>query len=430
MSLVDRFTGNVALADPLSARWETRASLEDPNVPLTGANISKYFGSRISDSGVPVNPDTIMRLAVAYRCIAILAGSLGQLPAHAYERTDRGKRKATDRPEDRILSREPNPELTAAMWKESGQVQLCLRGNTYSRIDWANNGRVRALWPIPTDTVIPERVAGRLNYRVSLVRGGVENLSPEEVIHVPALSFDGIVGYNPIEVLRQSAGIAISAEKVAATLYKDGIRGSGILILKDADSQTAVDNMRAEFSAQYGGSLHAPVVVGGNAEWKPVTINPDDAQFLETRKFQRGEIATVYGIPPHMVGDVEKSTSWGTGIEQQSIGFVVYCLAPWLVRWEQELSRKLFPGSLGDQYFVKFNIAGLLRGDLKTQYEAYQIGIQNGWLSPNDVLEMLDMNTFDGGDTHIQPLNFAPWGTAPADPAPSDPSPTAGGSTP
>lgn len=402
--------------DPVADR-----SIEHPKVSISSSAVLDYFGVAASDAGVAMSPDQALRISAVYRCVSIISGAIGSLPLQVFERTERGKRKATERPEYRLLGARPNPDMTAMLWRETSQNHVLLRGNSFSLLDWTKGGRLGAVWPVTPERVAVDKIAGRLVYSVRLDQGAPLKLAPEEILHVPALSWDGITGYNPIEVLRQPGGIAVAAERTAAKLFTEGIRGSGIMVLKDVDSEEAFDKARAGIHQQMNGNLHRAIVVGGNAEWKPLTLNPDDAQFLETRKFQVSEIARIFGLPPHMVGDVEKSTSWGSGIEQQGIGFVVYSLAPWLARWEQEVNSKLFPGPLGDRYFVKFNLNGLLRGDIKARFEAYQIAVQNGWMSPNDVLELEDMNTFEGGDVHLQPLNYAPWGTAPADPAPQDP---------
>lgn len=414
MKRADRLAGETLL----TGRWEDLRGIENPKVPISSTEVLKYFGAVAASSGANVDADSALRVAAVYRCVSILAGSLGQLPLVVYERTERGRRKAEERKEYRLLHREPNPEMTPIVWKETGQVHLCLRGNFFARIELTRGGQPLALWPLRPENVSVERKAGRLVYHVSLEDGGREDLTPEEMIHIPALGFDGLVGYNPIAVLRQSVGISIAAEETAGTLFSQGIRGSGILVAKSGIEPEAAQRFRAALEQEVGGRLHRAIVVSGDAEWKPLTITPDDAQFLETRRFQVTEIARIFGLPPHMVGDVEKTTSWGTGIEQQGIGFVVYSLAPWLVRWEQEITRKLFPGRFNDQFFVKFNLNGLLRGDIKARYEAYQIGIQNGWLTPNDVLELEDMNTFPEGDVHLQPLNMAPIGSTPE---PADP---------
>lgn len=395
--------------DPLTAPAERRSG-------MSFADFLEIMQGPASTAGVPVTAESALRQAAVYRCVALIAGSLGSLPQQVYARTSRGKRKATERPEYRLLHRRPNAEMNAGVWKETGQAHVLLRGNHYSRIEWTLSGRNRGLWPLDPDKVTPERVAGRLRYTVRLDGGGTESLAPDEVIHVPALSRNGVVGFSPLEVLRNPVGIALAAEATAATLFRDGIRGSGVLSLPGASKEAEFNRARAELEAVMSGKLHRALVVGGGAEWKPLTITPDDAQFLETRKFQVAEIARIFGVPPHMVGDVDKSTSWGTGIEQQSIGFVVYVIGPWLVRWEEELNAKLFPGDLGDEFFCKFNLASLLRGDLKAQSDALAVGVQHGWLSIDDCREFLDLDRVDGGKQHFRPGNLVPLAEPMTDP--------------
>ena len=234
------------------------------------------------------------------------------------------------------------------------------------------------------------------------MKGSTVRLKPSDVLHVPGLGFDGLVGYSPIAMAKNAIGLAIAAEEYGSKFYANGAAPSGVLehpgILKDPSK------VRDSWNETFGGSgnAHKIAVLEEGMKYTPISINPSEAQFLETRKFQIDEIARIFRVPPHMIGDLERSTF--SNIEQQSLEFVKYTLEPWLVRWEQSMTRALISQSDKSKYFIKFNVDGLLRGDYQSRMNGYATARQNGWMSANDIRELENLDRIpaeEGGDLYL-----------------------------
>lgn len=383
-----------------------RRSIESPRYPLTWAGISDFVGGKTA-SGVSVTPDRAAQLITVYACVSIISSTLATLPLSVYRRTADGKVPAPDHPLQRLLHDEPNPMQSSVQFREYLQSQLLLHGNAYAEIEFDGARRPVALWPLPSRLVtVTLETDGKQRYRVfdfQLPDGRRERLIDGEILHVPGLSFDGVVGKSPIQLARQAVGLALAAEEYGARLFANGITAGGVLEVPNALSDTAFARLQAAMEARRGLShAHREMILEEGTKWKQVSINPEDAQFLETRKFQRSEIAALFRVPPHMIGDLEKSSF--SNIEQQSLEFEKHTMRQWIVRWEQEINRTLFRGQ---DYFAHFNVDGLLRGDIRTRNEAYALGRQWGWLSVNDIRRLEDMNPVDGGDDYLVPLNMA-----------------------
>ncbi|WP_200796563.1 phage portal protein [Sporanaerobacter acetigenes] len=355
-----------------------------------------FFGTTYS--GKVVNERTAMQTTAVYACVRILAETTASLPLHIYKRTDKGKEKALDHPLYYLLHDEPNPEMTSFVFRETLMGHLLLWGNAYSQIIRDGRGRVLALYPLMPDRMMVYRSdSGEIYYTYS--KDGEEYILKNwEVLHIQGLGFDGLVGYSPIAMAKNAIGMAIATEEYGATFFNNGASPGGVLehpgILKDPEK------VRKSWNSVYGGSgnAHKVAVLEEGMSFKPIGIPPEQAQFLQTRKFQLNEIARIFRIPPHMIGDLDKSSF--SNIEQQSLEFVKYTLTPWLSRWEMCMMKALLSPSEKKEYLIKFNVEGLLRGDYKTRMEGYSIGIQNGFLSPNDVRELEDMNTIEHGDVY------------------------------
>ena len=288
---------------------------------------------------------------------------------------------------------------------------LLIWGNAYAQIIRDGNGRVLALYPLLPDKMEADRDEnGQLYYIYT--RNSDENpnfmdygrvyLRRQDVLHIPGLGFDGLVGYSPIAMAKNAVGMTLACEEYGASFFENGANPGGVLehpgVLKDPAK------VRESWHSVYGGSKNAGkvAVLEEGMKYQQIGIPPEEAQFLETRKFQINEIARLYRIPPHMVGDLEKSSF--SNIEQQSLEFVKYTLDPWVIRWEQSLQRALLLPQEKNEYFIKLNVDGLLRGDYQSRMTGYSIGRQNGWLSGNDIREMEDMNLIpaeEGGDLYL-----------------------------
>lgn len=359
-----------------------------------------FFGS--TTSGKVVNERTAMQTTAVYACVRILSETLASLPLHTYRHTERGKEKAIDHNLYYLLHDEPNPEMTSFVFRETLMGHLLLWGNAYAQIIRDGSGKVVALYPLLPDKMKVDRTsAGELYYEYQTDTGPVI-LRNYEVFHIPGLGFDGLVGYSPIAMAKNAIGMAIATEEYGAKFFANGANPGGVLehpgVLKDPK------RVRDSWNAVYQGSgnAHRIAVLEEGMKFHSIGIPPEQAQFIATRKFQLNEIARIFRIPPHMIGDLDKSSF--SNIEQQSREFVKYTLDPWVSRWEQAIHKLLLKPDEKRQYFVKFNVDGLLRGDYESRMNGYAIGRQNGWLSANDIRELEDMNRIpedQGGDLYL-----------------------------
>lgn len=359
-----------------------------------------FFGS--TTSGKVVNERTAMQTTAVYACVRILSETLASLPLHTYRHTERGKEKAIDHNLYYLLHDEPNPEMTSFVFRETLMGHLLLWGNAYAQIIRDGSGKVVALYPLLPDKMKVDRTsAGELYYEYQTDTDPVI-LRNYEVFHIPGLGFDGLVGYSPIAMAKNAIGMAIATEEYGAKFFANGANPGGVLehpgVLKDPK------RVRDSWNAVYQGSgnAHRIAVLEEGMKFHSIGIPPEQAQFIATRKFQLNEIARIFRIPPHMIGDLDKSSF--SNIEQQSREFVKYTLDPWVSRWEQAIHKSLLKPDEKRQYFVKFNVDGLLRGDYESRMNGYAIGRQNGWLSANDIRELEDMNRIpedQGGDLYL-----------------------------
>lgn len=374
------------------------------------AGYSFLFGR--TTSGKPVNERTAMQTTAVYACVRILAEAVASLPLHVYEyQDDGGKKQVHDHPLYYLLHDEPNPEMTSFVFRETLMSHLLIWGNAYAQIIRDGTGRVLGLYPLLPDKMDVQRDdRGNIYYVYS--RNSDENpmfkeygdirLKAEEVLHIPGLGFDGLIGYSPIAMAKNAVGMTLACEEYGASFFANGANPGGVLehpgVLKDPSK------VRESWNSVYRGvnNAHKIAVLEEGMKYQQIGIPPEEAQFLETRKFQINEIARLYRIPPHMIGDLDKSSF--SNIEQQSLEFVKYTLDPWVIRWEQSLQRSLLlPGEKG-KYFIKLNVDGLLRGDYQSRMNGYAVGRQNGWFSANDIREMENMNPIpdeEGGSLYL-----------------------------
>ena len=386
-----------------------RGARDKPRDSYGGTAYSFLFGR--SSSGKVVNERTAMQTTAVYSCVRILSEAIASLPVHLYRYAGRGKERVYDHPLYYLLHDEPNPEMTSFVFRETLMSHLLIWGNAYAQIIRDGGGRVLGLYPLLPDKVEVDRDdKGELYYVYNRYSDENPNfgeygrvyLAPEDVLHIPGLGFDGLVGYSPIAMAKNAVGMTLACEEYGAGFFENGATPGGVLehpgVLKDPAK------VRESWHAVYGGSKNAGkvAVLEEGMKYQQIGIPPEEAQFLETRKFQVDEIARLYRIPPHMVGDLDKSSF--TNIEQQSLEFVKYTLDPWVIRWEQSLQKALLLPQEKREYFVKLNVDGLLRGDYQSRMTGYSVGRQNGWLSANDIREMEDMNPIpaeEGGDLYL-----------------------------
>ena len=364
-----------------------------------------------SAAGAKVNKFTAMQTTAVYACVRILAESIAGLPLHLYEYRGNGKERVPGHPLYFLLHDSPNPEMTSFIFRETAMIHLLLWRNSYAQILRDGRGRVMGLYPLlPNRMSVGRDESGEIVYTYTPMSESNPHLKGqrqitlrrEDVLHIPGLGFDGLVGYSPIAMAKNAIGIALATEEYGAAFFKNGARPGGVLehpgVLKDPSK------LRESWHAVYGGTMNTGriAVLEEGVKYQQIAIPPEEAQFLETRKFQIDEIARLYRVPPHMIGDLEKSSF--NNIEQQSLEFVKYTLNPWVVRWEQSLQKALLTDKERKEYFIRFKVDGLLRGDYKSRMEGYAIGRQNGWLSANDIRSLEDLNPIEGdegGDLYL-----------------------------
>ena len=391
-------------------------SRDKPQNRTTGSAYSFFFGG--SAAGKRVNERSAMQMTAVYSCVRILAEAVAGLPLHLYRyKEDGGKEKALDHPLYLLLHDEPNPEMSSFVFRETLMTHLLLWGNAYAQIIRNGRGEVMALYPLMPDRMAVDRDdKGQLYYEYTtsaddapISKGSIVRLKPSDVLHIPGLGFDGLVGYSPIAMAKNAIGLAIATEEYGSKFFANGAQSSGVLehpgTIKDPQ------RVRDSWMSQFGGSANSNkiAVLEEGLKYTPISISPEQAQFLETRKFQINEIARIFRVPPHMVGDLEKSSF--SNIEQQSLEFVKYTLEPWLVRWEQSIQRILFSADEKKRYFVRFNVEGLLRGDYASRMNGYAVGRQNGWMSANDIRELENLDRIpaeEGGDLYLINGNMLP----------------------
>lgn len=391
-------------------------SRDKPKNQTAGSRYTFYMGG--SSSGKTVTERSAMQMTAVYSCVRILSEAVAGLPLHFYRYTDDGgKEKAIDHPLYSLLHDEPNPEMTSFIFRETLMTHLLLWGNAYAQIIRNGKNEIIALYPLmPNKMDVSRDKSGQLYYtyvtqpeEAHTMKGNIVYLNPSEVLHIPGLGFDGLVGYSPIAMAKNAIGMAVACEEYGAKFFANGAAPGGVLehpgTIKDPQ------RVRESWQSTFGGSGNSNkvAVLEEGMKYTPIGISPEQAQFLETRKFQINEIARIFRVPPHMVGDLEKSSF--SNIEQQSLEFVKYTLDPWIVRWEQSIRRALLSSEEKQKYFVKFNLEGLLRGDYQSRMNGYAIGRQNGWMSANDIRELENQDRIpaeEGGDLYLVNGNMMP----------------------
>lgn len=383
---------------------------DKPKDISAGSGYSFLFGR--TTAGKPVNEMTAMQTTAVYACVRILSEAVSTLPIHVYRYKDGGGKEIIyDHPLYHLLHDEPNEEMVSCIFIETLMSHLLIWGNAYAQIIRDGAGRVLSLYPLLPNKMSVERdEKGKIYYVYS--RGTDENpnfkehgqiiLKKEEVLHIPALGFDGLIGYSPIAMAKNAIGMTLACDEYGASFFANGASPGGVLehpgVLKDPAK------VRDSWNAVYRGSQNAGriAVLEEGMHFQSISIPPEEAQFLESRRFNLEEIARLYRVPPHMLGDLEKSSF--NNIEQMSLEFLKFSLAPYVIRWEQALQSSLLLPSEKGKVIIKFNVDGLLRGDYASRMQGYSIGRQNGFLSTNDIREMENMNPIpaeEGGDLYL-----------------------------
>lgn len=362
-------------------------------------------------SGISVSEDTALNIPAVFSCVRIIAETIGSIPLHVYKRREpRGKDRAPGHNLYDLLHTQPNPQMTAMQWRETMAGHTALWGNSYSEIEYDNNGKIKAFWPLRPDQMRIKRNGGRLWY-FYVMNGAEHMLADYQVLHVPGFGFDGIQGYSIVAKAREAMGMAQATEKFGASFFGRGAKPSGVFTHPQALSSKARKGLKKGVVEAIGGlsNVNRLLILEEGMKWEQIGLSQEDSQFLQTRKFQLAEIARMFRMPLHKLQEMDKATF--SNIEQQAIEFVTDTMMPWFVRFEQCYTTQLLTAAERKRYFVEHLILGLLRGDTESRYKAYNTGRLGGWLSTNDIRELENQNPIpeeEGGDAYLVPLNTAP----------------------
>lgn len=418
-----KLDGDGRVTRALTLLSEARASFENPSVSLNDPTALAILGlgGDAQGSGISVSPQSALGVSAVYACVFYIAKTLAWLPLHIIQKEGRTKRVASELALSDVLSTRPNDYQTSFIFKMQMAAQMLLWGNAYAEIQRdVRTGEVIGLYPIPAWDVTPQLQRGVKTFRVA---GQV--LGNDDVFHLMAPSFDGVRGLSPIRQHKMTVGMALEALSYGEQFYRNGTRLAGALEHPGTLTGEAAARLRTSWTMTYSGKANAGkvAILEEGMKFNPFTMPMEDAQYVETRKFGVADVARIYGVPPHKIGDLDKATF--SNIEHQAIEAVNDCHMPHLVQFEQEVDAKLLTPAQREQGFsAKHNVKAMLRGDIKAQMEAIKIGREAGLYSVNDGLEELDRNPVegDGGDERIRPMNFVPIGT----PAPvNEPAPAA-----
>lgn len=360
---------------------------------------------QLSNSGVDVDEDSALKISAVYACVKVIAETIASLPLNLMtELTNGDSEKAKQHPLYNLLKVSPNSEMSSFTYREMQMTNLLLWGNAYSLIKRNKQGQIVELYPLKSKNMVVERdaVTNNIKYTYTNNRGITKTYTPKQILHVPAFTFDGVLGVSPITYAREAMGLALATEEFGARFFGNGARPGGVLehpgVVKDPEK------LRDSWNKVYQGTAnsHKVAVLEEGMKYHEIGMSPEDSQFLQTRSFQITEICRIFRVPPHMIGDLSRSTF--SNIEHQSIDFVVHTIRPWLVRWEQAITRSLLNDEERTIYYPKFNVDGLMRGDFTTRMSGYAIARQNGWMSANEIRALEDMNKIpadQGGDLYL-----------------------------
>jgi len=393
--------------------------LERPTTPLSGAALLAAFGAIPTASGTYVSPSNALQIATVYACVRVIAETIATLPVHVYRRVPRGRELVTTHPAARLLDLGPNDEMSPVDLIETLTGHVLLWGNGYAEVQRSADGSLVSIWPLRPDQTRPVRNSRNALVYVTIDEDGQpRRRRSDRVLHLRGLSFDGLVGYTPVALARESLGMAKATETYGARFFANDSRPGGVLQLDGELSPDAIERLKASWEAAHSavsGNSHRVAVLENGLKWQSIGMPNDDAQWLETRKYTRSEIAGIYRVPAHLINDLEKATF--SNIEQQGLEFATLCISPWCVRIEKALNQTLFTEAERGRLFVKFNLGGLVRGDILSRFNAYATARQNGWMTANEIRELEDMNPAEGGDELLVNGNMVPITEAGAPPS-------------
>jgi HK97 family phage portal protein len=387
-------------------RWPWQRKATSPPPVNSGGSFSggSFAGPQVSERNA-------VSLSAHFACVRLISTTLASLPIHIYEKKADGKRRKEDHPTGRLLHDQPNPDMTAFSFIEAMQAQICNRGVAFAELVFNRKGNVSEIWPIPPGICFPfrERKDGPLKYRFA---NSNTILPAWKILHIPGLGFDGINSFSPVQLFRQNFGLGMAIEEFGARFFGQGTNIGGFMEHPLKMSDEAYQRLKSTMSEKYQGlqKSHGVIILEEGMKYSKIGMPLDDLQFIESRKFTATEMARIHGVPPHLIGDLEKATF--SNIEEQGIEAIIYLFRPWAIRWEQALNAKLFTEEEKSRLYVKFDINGLMRGNIKARYEAYSLGLQNGFFNVDEVRKKEDMNPLPDGQGKVYrfPLHLSEAG--------------------
>lgn len=378
--------------------------------PSNNTLIDLLSGSNNTYAGVNITDESAMRCASVYGCVRVLSESIASLPLHLYRQDEKSRVRAVDHHLYDLLRFAPNDVMSAYEFWEYIAISCILRGNAYIRKTGNRFGRITSLDIIPTQAVeIKRKSDGKIEYHVKLSGADSLVLSSEDVLHFRGLSLDGLTGLGVIKYARESIALAMAAERHGATMFGNGGRPAGLLVNPQHMDPEDAKRFREKWDDAFrGANSNKTAILYGGLEWKQISLSNEDAQFLETRKYQRSEICGMFRVPPHMIGDLDRATF--SNIEHQDIQFAKHALRPWLRRFESAIRKQLIRPDDRHGLYAEFMIDDILRGDFPTRMSGYATAIQNGIYSPNEVRAKENANPREGGDVYFTPSNMQVYG--------------------
>ena len=388
-----------------------RASMQDGGILISNSqdleNYLRGLGAE-TQSGAVVTPQSALQRAVVHRCVSIIAGSVANMPLQLKRRVDdRTREDASDHSLSRILTRKPNRWMTPSAFRRLLTLHVLLRGNGYALIV-RSMGKIIELIPLHPDRVSIKQIDDfSIKYTYTRKDGRQVEFPQSEIFHLMGMSLDGVRGVSVLECARESIGLSAQAQNHSAAIFKNGATMGAVLKHPKMLSNEARDALRSSMDNFRGAeNAYKTLVLEEGLDIEKLTMTAEDMAFIDTAKMTRADIGMFFGVPPHLYGDTEKTTSFGSGIEHQSLGFVAYTMEDWLTAWEQTIDRDLI-GDADPQLFSRFNRAALVRGDIKTRWAAHKDALQWGVCSPNEIREIEDLNPREGGDIYYDPPNTA-----------------------
>ena len=382
------------------------STLKNPSTDLVDA----LTGGSSTASGKSVTPEKSLRVSAVYSCVRILSETIAALPLNLYERTDENgdRRIARNTSLNRCLHMMPNSEMTAMDFRMYQMVSLLLRGTSFSEVYRARSGEIGEIIPLNPDYILVDRSKKTGNLVFEDHSKGQRIIPNHRMWRIAGISLNGITGLSPIACAREGIGMSLSLEEHGARMFSNGAKPGGILEHPAKLSETAQKMLLDSWNSAYQGvgNSNKVAVLQEGMKWHQLGLSAEDSQFLESRKYQRTEIAAIYGVPLHMIGDLDKATF--SNIEHQSIMLVVYTLLPWLKRIEQSIYRDLLVQSERNRFFAEHRVDGLLRGDSKSRSEFYKSLFSVGAMSINDIRRLENENSITGGDNHYLQMQQVP----------------------